>query len=79
MKVADRYPFLIPFGDEFEYLAGEIAFIGTASPSPFISVSPSARIAVPRLGLIDQAHNPPACERDSSRACATFWSATARS
>ncbi|HKY05381.1 MAG TPA: hypothetical protein VJQ56_10850, partial [Blastocatellia bacterium] len=32
IKVAEAYPFLDPFGSEFEYLAGEIAFIGDASP-----------------------------------------------
>jgi hypothetical protein len=37
LKIADRYPFLDPFGAEFEYLAGEIAFIGKASPADFIA------------------------------------------
>lgn len=37
LKIADRYPFLDPFGAEFEYLAGEIAFIGKASPGEFIA------------------------------------------
>jgi len=36
LKVADRYPFLDPFGAEFEYLAGEIAFVGNAAPWEFI-------------------------------------------
>jgi hypothetical protein len=36
LKVADRYPFLDPFGAEFEYLAGEIAFVGSAAPWEFI-------------------------------------------
>lgn len=36
LKVADRYPFLDPFGAEFEYLSGEIAFIGSAAPWEFI-------------------------------------------
>src|SRR5262249_44437055 len=36
LKVADRYPFLDPFGAEFEYLSGEIAFIGNAAPWEFI-------------------------------------------
>ena len=37
LKVADRYPFLDPFGAEFEYLAGEIVFVGKASPDDFIA------------------------------------------
>ena len=57
LKVADRYPFLDPFGDEFEYLAGEIAFIGTASPSPFIEgLTDALCLAVD--GLIDSSSQP---------------------
>jgi hypothetical protein len=37
LKVADRYPFLDPFGSEFEYLAGEIVFVGPASADEFIA------------------------------------------
>jgi hypothetical protein len=37
LKIADRYPFLDPFGAEFEYLAGEIVFVGKASPNDFIA------------------------------------------
>lgn len=37
LKVADRYPFLDPFGNEFEYLAGEIAFVGKVKPTDFIA------------------------------------------
>jgi hypothetical protein len=37
LKVAERYPFLDPFGAEFEYLAGEIAFVGRAAPQDFVS------------------------------------------
>ncbi|MFP5263812.1 MAG: hypothetical protein ACLGJB_18180 [Blastocatellia bacterium] len=37
LKIADRYPFLDPFGAEFEYLAGEIVFVGKASPGDFIA------------------------------------------
>lgn len=37
LKIADRYPFLDPFGAEFEYLGGEIAFVGRASPQEFIA------------------------------------------
>ncbi|MFY9610111.1 MAG: hypothetical protein WAU45_16040 [Blastocatellia bacterium] len=36
LKVADRYPFLDPFGPEFEYLAGEIAFVGHVKPGEFV-------------------------------------------
>jgi hypothetical protein len=37
LKIADRYPFLDPFGAEFEYLAGEIVFVGRASAGEFIT------------------------------------------
>ena len=37
LKVADRYPFLDPFAAEFEYLAGEIVFVGKAAPPDFIA------------------------------------------
>lgn len=37
LKVADRYSFLDPFGAEFEYLGGEIVFVGEASPDDFIA------------------------------------------
>lgn len=37
IKVALAYPFLDPFGSEFEYLSGEIAFIGDASPQEFVA------------------------------------------
>ena len=37
LKVADRYSFLDPFGSEFEYLAGEIVFVGPASADEFIA------------------------------------------
>jgi hypothetical protein len=36
LKIADRFPFLDPFGSEFEYHAGEIAFIGKEGPSVFV-------------------------------------------
>lgn len=35
LKVADSYPFLDPFGSEFEYMAGEIVFVGKATPAEF--------------------------------------------
>jgi hypothetical protein len=37
LKIAERYPFLDPFGSEFEYHAGEIAFVGLVEPARFIS------------------------------------------
>jgi hypothetical protein len=47
LKVADRYPFLDPFGTEFEYLAGEIAFVGQASPAEFVDgLTEALKIAV---------------------------------
>jgi hypothetical protein len=36
LKIAERYAFLDPFGAEFEYLAGEIVFVGNANPGEFI-------------------------------------------
>lgn len=37
LKIAEQYPFLDPFGSEFEYLAGEIVFVGQASPGEFVA------------------------------------------
>jgi hypothetical protein len=37
LQIADRYPFLDPFGAEFEYLAGEIVFVGHVQPEEFIA------------------------------------------
>ena len=37
LKIADRYPFLDPFAGEFEYLTGEIVFVGQASAAEFIA------------------------------------------
>jgi hypothetical protein len=36
LKVAERYAFLDPFGGEFEYLAGEIVFVGDVNVDDFI-------------------------------------------
>lgn len=36
LEIADRFPFLDPFAGEFEYLAGEIVFIGRAAAENFI-------------------------------------------
>ncbi|HEX5731905.1 MAG TPA: hypothetical protein VF131_03635 [Blastocatellia bacterium] len=47
LRVADRYPFLDPFGNEFEYLAGEIAFVGKVKPGDFINgLTEALRIAL---------------------------------
>lgn len=37
LKVADRFPFLDPFAGEFEYLAGEIVFVGHATAEEFVT------------------------------------------
>jgi len=51
LKIADRYPFLDPFGAEFEYLSGEIVFIGKASPTQFREgLTESLRLAVVGVG-----------------------------
>jgi hypothetical protein len=36
LKIADRFPFLDPFAGEFEYLAGEIVFVGHATAEEFV-------------------------------------------
>jgi hypothetical protein len=47
LKLANQYAFLDPFGAEFEYLEGEIAFVGKASAEEFISgVTDALRLAV---------------------------------
>jgi hypothetical protein len=37
IKIADRYPFLDPFAGEFEYLGGEIVFVGHADADEFVA------------------------------------------
>jgi hypothetical protein len=37
LKIADQYPFLDPFRNEFEYLAGEIVFVGQATAEDFVA------------------------------------------
>jgi hypothetical protein len=50
LKVADTYPFLDPFGAEFEYLSGEIVFIGMARPSEFVEgLTEALKLAVEAL------------------------------
>jgi hypothetical protein len=36
LQIANRFPFLDPFAGEFEYLAGEIVFVGNATPEQFV-------------------------------------------
>lgn len=63
LNVADRYPFLDPFGSEFEYYAGEIAFVGSASPDDFVEgLTEALRLAV--RSTIDRSSQP---ERLSAR------------
>ncbi|HSE98999.1 MAG TPA: hypothetical protein VLD57_12095, partial [Blastocatellia bacterium] len=57
LKLADRYPFLDPFGAEFEYLDGEIAFIGRAAPSVFIAgLTEALKLAV--AGVVQSSAQP---------------------
>jgi hypothetical protein len=47
LKIADQYPFLDPFGAEFEYMEGEIVFVGKASAEEFIAgVTDALRLAL---------------------------------
>jgi hypothetical protein len=36
LKIAERFPFLDPFAGDFEYLAGEIVFVGRATAEEFV-------------------------------------------
>ncbi len=54
LDVADRYPFLDPFAAEFEYHAGEIAFVGNVDPEDFaIGLGEALRVAVAGLSRRD--------------------------
>ena len=58
LKVADAYPFLDPFGSDFEYIEGEIVFVGQASLREFIGgVSDALRLAVTNAAQVSS--NPP--------------------
>jgi hypothetical protein len=47
LKIANQYPFLDPFGAEFEYMEGEIVFVGKASAEEFIAgVTDALRLAI---------------------------------
>ena len=57
LKIADQYRFLDPFGAEFEYLGGEIAFIGEAKPEDFIKgLTEAMRLAV--VGVAESSAQP---------------------
>lgn len=57
LKIADEYTFLDPFGAEFEYLGGEIAFIGEAKPADFIrGLTDAMRLAV--IGVAESSAQP---------------------
>lgn len=58
LKVADHYPFLDPFGSDFEYIEGEIVFVGKANLHEFIvGVSEALRFAV--TNAVQVSINPP--------------------
>lgn len=54
LDVADRYPFLDPFAAEFEYHAGEIAFVGSVDPADFAAgLGEALHVAVSGLSRRD--------------------------
>jgi hypothetical protein len=54
LEVADRYPFLDPFAAEFEYHAGEIAFVGAVDPADFAAgLGEALHVAVAALARRD--------------------------
>lgn len=54
LDVADRYPFLDPFAAEFEYHAGEIAFVGAVDPADFAAgLGEALHVAVAGLSRRD--------------------------
>lgn len=54
LEVADRYPFLDPFAAEFEYHAGEIAFVGNVDPADFAAgLGEALHVAVAGLSRRD--------------------------
>jgi hypothetical protein len=56
LDVADRYPFLDPFAAEFEYHAGEIAFVGDVDPVDFAAgLGEALHVAVAGLSRRDGA------------------------
>jgi hypothetical protein len=56
LEVAENYPFLDPFAAEFEYHAGEIAFVGSIAPEEFaVGVGEALHVAVAALSRRDGA------------------------
>lgn len=54
LEVAEHYPFLDPFAAEFEYHAGEIAFVGNVAPEEFaVGVGEALHVAVAALARRD--------------------------
>lgn len=54
LEVAERYPFLDPFAAEFEYHAGEIAFVGSVDPEEFAAgLAEALHVAVAGLSRRD--------------------------
>lgn len=54
LEVAERYPFLDPFAAEFEYHAGEIAFVGSVDPEDFAAgLGEALHVAVAGLSRRD--------------------------
>jgi hypothetical protein len=54
LEVAERYPFLDPFAAEFEYHAGEIAFVGSVDPADFAAgLGEALHVAVAGLSRRD--------------------------
>jgi hypothetical protein len=57
LKLANQYSFLDPFGAEFEYMEGEIIFVGQASSEEFVAgVTDALRMAF--LSAIQASANP---------------------
>ena len=47
LRIADRFPFLDPFAGDFEYLAGEIVFVGQARAEEFVAgLSEALKLAI---------------------------------
>lgn len=54
LEVAERFPFLDPFAAEFEYHAGEIAFVGSVDPEEFAAgLAEALHVAVAGLSRRD--------------------------
>ena len=52
LEIADRYPFLDPFAGEFEYLAGEIVFVGHATAERFVEgLTAALKLAIEAVAL----------------------------